>query len=82
MSLNNYLAPQTVDGFTCQNLFINNPVGVTPNQDLNVNGLLQLNGNVMLYNTDIIMMSSSSQVNGQGDDQYIHTMGTGTLKRM
>jgi hypothetical protein len=77
----NGTVPQTVDGFTCQNLFINNMDGVTPTQDINVNAILQLNGNVYLNNTDLLMTSTASQIIGQEATQYVHTMGTGTLKR-
>ena len=71
---------QTVDGFTCQNLFINNMDGVTPTQDVIVNAILQMSGNIYLNNTDLIM-NSGSQIIGHEPTQYIHTMSTGTLKR-
>ncbi len=41
-------APQYVDGFSAQNVFVNNMTGVMPTGNIIINSLMVLNGNLYL----------------------------------
>jgi hypothetical protein len=72
--------PQYVSGFTAQNLYINNGPGVVPTSDIDVTALMVLNGNVYLNNSDLVIKPSAIII-GAAPNKYVHTQGTGTLRR-
>jgi hypothetical protein len=72
-------APQYVDGFSSQNLFVNNMAGVHLKGDVLVNSLLVLDGNIYLDSSDLIMNPGANAI-GQGFNKYVHTNGTGAMK--